>query len=149
MKRFLFVFLWLSLLASCGTPLKSGDAANAQRPDYKISGTSSTGALALERLELAFASGEKSLTVSRHSAITAQANINFRGQGVLQGRWRVNGQVVDQFNVPLHHGNRLTLSTARSTQFPTLDSGQYRIELEILKPQPSFTLPHINYFVTH
>ena len=144
--KLLFSGLLFSLLVtSCGTP--GGNVSRASY--YQITGASNTGTYAIQRVQLDFAQGLNSTTVTKGQKLSPVAQIKFQGRGVFLANWLVDDLVVEQVNISLGHGSLLTLSPKSSTRVPTFVLGRHSIRLKINRPEVDFREPKLSYFVSN
>jgi hypothetical protein len=94
-------------------------------------------------------SGER-ITVPRNTkGLRAAAIITYNGQGMLRGRWTVDGQVLGFVTKQLLPGMReIIIASPAVPAFPTYATGLHHVRFEILDPTPVFDLPGLQYFVT-
>jgi len=91
------------------------------------------GALAVQRLDLAFANDQRLAVIERGEALTARLSVAFSGSGTLRGRWEVAEpgsdsdaffRVLAQVREPLGGGQ---LAALVSPELPTASTGRYRL----------------------
>ena len=94
-------------------------------------------------------SGER-ITVPRNTkGLRAAAIVTYNGQGLLRGRWTVDGQVLGFVTKQLVPGMREAIIASPAVPaFPTYATGLRTVRFEILDPVPAFDLPVLQYFVT-
>lgn len=120
----------------------------------------SAGQFSIQQMELAFnkpaadnfsrpSSGGR-ITVSRNArGLTATALLAYHGAGTLQGRWKVDGQVLEVVTRQMTAGLReLAITSPVTPGFPTYATGIHRVEFEILNPEPGFNSPVLFYYVS-
>lgn len=90
------------------------------------------------------------ITVPRHTrGLRAAAVVTYNGQGLLRGRWVVDGQILGFVNKPLTAGMReAIIASPAFPAFPTYATGLHTVRLEITDPAPTFDSPSLLYFVT-
>ena len=92
-----FGLLIISSLTACGTPSPIASI----KSNFQISGNTSAGVLAIERIQLDFGAGKSSTTVVQNSDIKPVATIKFNGIGSffssLDFRWAGHRSI--QYNV--------------------------------------------------
>ncbi|MBI5441230.1 MAG: hypothetical protein HY900_08475, partial [Deltaproteobacteria bacterium] len=106
-----------------------------------------SGPLAVLRVELAFDSGLPRATVPLNGRLRARADIRYTGNGPLTGRWLVDGRPLQTFNRTLTFGSSLVLETADLPPLPTFEPGYHDVTLQFSSPTVAFTAPTIRYFV--
>jgi len=136
--------LFLVLTSCSANPLIDSVEAPAL---YRISGRATAGPLKIQRIELSFANGFGSTTVSQNDVVTAQAQIRFSGNGVFKAQWLVDGRIIENVYLLLSSGSLLSLPMADSSRLPTFEPGLHEVKLLILQPQTSLKMPIIKYFV--
>lgn len=106
------------------------------------------------RMALSFDNGAPLRLLSRREPLSAQAEINFIGTGLLQGEWQVAGPPSTS-SEPFYR----TLSQVRqyfaggagqvlkSPALPTAGAGLHYVRFRISDPIPGFEAPVIRYFV--
>lgn len=114
----------------------------------EANGGRSTGALEVNRIELAFDNGLPRITTGQGQAISAIAVVNTLGNGLFRAQWRVDGQVVQAINHPVSFGSILRLTLSGPELLPTIETGGHFVSLEVLSPTSSIGNPEIRYFVT-
>jgi len=94
-------------------------------------------------------SGER-ITVPRNTkGLRAAAIVTYNGQGLLRGRWTVDGQILGFVTKQLLPGMREAIIASPAVPaFPTYTTGLHTVRFEILDPVPAFDLPSLLYFVT-
>lgn len=94
-------------------------------------------------------SGER-ITVPRNTkGLRAAAIVTYNGQGLLRGRWTVDGQILGFVTKQLLPGMREAIIASPAVPaFPTYATGLHTVRFEILDPVPAFDLPSLLYFVT-
>ena len=104
-------------------------------------------------MALSFDNGAPLRLLSRREPLSAQAEINFTGTGLLQGEWEVAGPPSTS-SEPFYR----TLSQVRqyfaagasqvlkSPALPTDSAGLYYVRFRITDPVPGFEIPVIRYF---
>jgi hypothetical protein len=94
-------------------------------------------------------SGER-ITLPRNTkGLRAAAIITYNGQGMLRGRWTVDGQILGFVTKQLLPGMREAIIASPAVPaFPTYSTGLHTVRFEILDPVPAFDLPSLQYFVT-
>ncbi|MEN3001977.1 MAG: Ig-like domain-containing protein [Armatimonadota bacterium] len=70
--------------------------------------------------------------VARNTPLAGRALLRVRGNGIIIGRWLVNGIPTESFSVSAVAGLPVEVSTQRG--LPTLNIGEHRVELEIISP---------------
>jgi len=87
--------------------------------------------------------------------LTANAEINYTGTGLLQAVWEVADPVSTQAQPifrPLMHVRRYLAGSGKQTitspELPTTMSGLYLLRLRITEPQSGFEQPSLRYFVS-
>jgi len=90
------------------------------------------------------------ITVPRNTkGLRAAAVVTYNGQGLLRGRWVVDGQILGFVNRQLTAGMRETIIASPAfPAFPTYATGLHTVRFEILEPTLTFETPRLNYFVT-
>jgi hypothetical protein len=90
------------------------------------------------------------ITVPRHTkGLRAAAIVTYNGQGLLRGRWVVDGQILGFVNKPLMAGMReAIIASPAFPAFPTYATGLHSVRFEITDPVPAFDTPSLLYFVT-
>ncbi len=112
------------------------------------SGASTTGGpLTINRIELVFDNGRGEATVPLNGSLGARALINYTGNGVLTGRWVVDGRVIQEVSETLVYGTDIVIETQEVPPLPTYEPGLHSLTFEILNPVPGFTVPTLTYFV--
>jgi hypothetical protein len=116
--------------------------------------SSATSGFGVTRMALSFDNGAPLRLLSRREPLSAQAEINFTGTGLLQGEWEVAGPPSTS-SEPFYR----TLSQVRqyfaagasqvlkSPALPTDSAGLYYVRFRISDPVPGFEAPVIRYFV--
>jgi hypothetical protein len=98
------------------------------------------------RIELVFPNGRGEITVPlRYPDLRAFGLLRFSGLGVAQGTWKVDGRIIGPLAEPTVYGEDLIVA---SPPLPTFEPGQHRLTLDLARPQPTFKIPEITYFVT-
>lgn len=138
-----FGLLIISSLTACGTPSPIASV----KSNFQISGNTSAGILAIERIQLDFGVGKSSTTVVQYSEIKPVATIKYSGIGPFSAHWILDGQVIDQFNKTLNRGSILTLSPKSSISIPTFNLGRHLLQLKIVRPVVTFKQPETSFFV--
>lgn len=91
------------------------------------------GALAVQRLDMAFDNGQRLALIERGDELQARVSVAFSGSGTLRGRWEVAEpgnesddffRVLAQVREPLGGGQ---VSTLHSPPLPTAATGRYRL----------------------
>ncbi len=115
--------------------------------------SSATSGFGVTRMALSFDNGAPLRLLSRREPLSAQAEINFTGTGLLQGEWEVAGPPSTS-SEPFYR----TLSQVRqyfaagasqvlkSPALPTDSAGLYYVRFRITDPVPGFEIPVIRYF---
>jgi hypothetical protein len=116
-------------------------------PAFEISGGSSSGALGIKRIDLAFDNGLPQITLNSDDSVFATAIINFSGSGLLRAVWKLDGQIIEQVNIPLSFGSILKLPLSKATKLSTIEVGKHILSLEVQSPAVGLTMPRIQYFV--
>ena len=90
------------------------------------------------------------ITVPRNTrGLRAAATVTYNGQGLLRGRWVVDGQPVGLVNRQLTAGRReAVIASPTVPALPTYATGLHTVRFEILEPEPTFEIPSLLYFVT-
>jgi hypothetical protein len=90
------------------------------------------------------------ITVPRNTkGLRAAATITYNGQGLLRGRWVVDGQVQGFVTKQLIAGMReAIIASPAFPAFPTFATGLHSVRFEILSPTPGLETPSLLYFVT-
>jgi hypothetical protein len=90
------------------------------------------------------------ITVPRNTkGLRAAATITYNGQGLLRGRWVVDGQVQGFVTKQLIGGMReAIIASPAFPAFPTFATGLHSVRFEILNPAPGLETPSLLYFVT-
>jgi hypothetical protein len=123
----------------------SGTARAAER---------ASGPLAVERVDLRFAGGEKVRVVAAGTAMRAEAEITFRGSGELAGAWEIADpgttggsaqfRTLELVNRLMSLGKREVLA---SPPLPTAAVGAYVLRLRVERPQADTGNLALSYFV--
>ncbi|MCG8490576.1 MAG: hypothetical protein MI743_03080 [Sneathiellales bacterium] len=121
-----------------------------------ISGGGASGALEVNRIDLAFENGGKTSVIGQNAELRAVAEISFRSRGLLQAEWRL----IDSASIRggrferLLSRVRLQLSSAGtgktrivSPNLPTGTTGLHEVQLVIVDPSPRFEEPVLRYYV--
>jgi len=143
-RRADLLFVCLLCLAGCST---EGARAPGAAPSFRVSGATTPGELAIDRVELVFDNGRGDATVDQYDPLSIRANIRFRGAGPFQAQWRVDGSVIHVSSLALSYGSMLELSLPQNTGLPTFQPGLHQVELTVLRPQLTLSLPSVQYFV--
>lgn len=132
----------------------STGAPSTQSATINITSSAVTG-FSLTGMSLMFDNGAVVRLLGRKEKLSAQADINFTGNGLLQGVWEVAdpastaGQPVFR---PLMSVRQYLVGsdkqTLRSPILPTNSSGLYLVRLRITDPVPGFDQPVLRYFVS-
>ncbi len=90
------------------------------------------------------------ITVPRNTkGLRAAATITYNGQGLLRGRWVVDGQIQGFVTRQLIGGRReAIIASPAFPAFPTFATGLHSVRFEILEPAPAIETPTLLYFVT-
>jgi len=137
----------LFLLYSCGTPTSVNISGAHKQDFYKISGSSYSGKLSIERVEITDLKGKPSLTVKQGAPVIPQAIIKFKGSGIFSANWNVDGRIIEQVSLNLTHGSVLTLKPRQTTKIPTYQPGTHTLSLQINSPAVRFKAPLLKYFI--
>lgn len=107
-------------------------------------------ALSIQRMNLYFDNQQPKISVARNTRdLRAHAAILYRGSGLFQAYWEVDGRVVERVNKHLLEGDTLELSTPEYVPLPTTKVGAHRVRLVITMPAiSSYSLPEAVYFVS-
>ncbi|MCS7209989.1 MAG: Ig-like domain-containing protein [Fimbriimonadales bacterium] len=97
----------------------------------------------VEDITLTFPTADQ--VVAQNTALAGRALLRVRGNGIIIGRWLVNGIPTESFSISAIAGLPVEVSTQRG--LPTLNIGEQRVELEILSPNQARSRP-IRYIVS-
>lgn len=90
------------------------------------------------------------ITVPRNTkGLRAAAVVTHNGQGLLRGRWVVDGQILGFVNRQLTANMRETIIASPAfPSLPTYATGLHSVRFEVQEPALTFETPTIRYFVT-
>ncbi|MCB8932382.1 MAG: Ig-like domain-containing protein [Chthonomonadaceae bacterium] len=94
--------------------------------------SSVTGAVVVR--ELTVSSPTEGLAVQQGGQVRGRALITASGNGIVIGRWLLDGTPFESFQASVHAGSPTVVGTVRP--IPTVDVGERRLQLEILSPNP-------------
>lgn len=94
--------------------------------------SSLTGAVVVR--ELAVTAPTEGLAVQQGGQVRGRALITASGNGIVIGRWLIDGTPFESFQALVHAGSPTVVGTTRP--IPTVDLGERRLQLEILSPNP-------------
>jgi len=110
-------------------------------------GAATGGPLKLERVELLFDNGRGEATVPLNGRVGVKAQIKYSGNGILQGKWVVDGRVIQDVNRTLVYGTDIVVTPDEVPPLPTFEPGRHTVTFQVTSPTPSFTIPTLAYFV--
>ena len=129
-----------------------GGASFTQSMTLNVSSASVSG-FGVSRMALSFDNGAPLRLLAQREPLSAQAEINVTGTGLLQGEWQVAGppstssepfyRTLSQVRQYFAAG---TSQILKSPALPTDSSGLYYVRFQITDPVPGFESPVIRYF---
>ncbi len=104
----------------------------------------------INRLELTFpANGRGEITVKRNqSGLTARADLLYSGNGILNGYWEVDGNLLARVNQHVLAGGRITIETPAIPPLPTFTEGSHVIRFIVESTNSLQAIPALVYYVT-
>ena len=84
--------------------------------------------------ELTVTAPTAGLTVLQGGKVRGRALLTASGNGIVIGRWLLDGKPFESFQTPVQAGSPSTIDTVRT--FPTIDLGERRLQIQILSPNP-------------
>ncbi|MEN8189723.1 MAG: hypothetical protein ABFS19_07740 [Thermodesulfobacteriota bacterium] len=103
--------------------------------------------LSITRLYIVFENGKNVATLSSGESLRAHAVVNYRGAGLFEGRWRVNGRLISTVRKTLGGSRSVTFSTPRVPPLPTTQMGTYKLEFEVSNPHEVGSAPVLLYHI--
>lgn len=132
----------------------SGFSGTPQSVTMNITSSAVTG-FSLTGMSLMFDNGAVVRLLGQKEKLYAQADVNFTGNGLLQGVWEVADPAStagEPIFRPLTSVRQYLVGsdkqTLRSPDLPTDSSGFYLVRLRITDPVPGFDQPVLRYFVS-
>ncbi len=103
--------------------------------------------LAITQVRMVFENGKAVYSVEPGGLVQAYTVIKYRGAGVFEGQWKVNGRLLSRVQKHLNGSRSFTVSTPQVPSLPTEQIGPYRLEFVITTPQSSYEQPFLTYHV--
>ncbi len=102
------------------------------------------------RIRLYFENNRSKITVKkRQPKLFAQAEIHFKGNGILAGYWEADGRITSRFSQHVSStGSTTTIYQRTSRPLLTQAPGSHRVRAVITRPGKSIPFPVALYFVT-
>ncbi len=131
-------------------------ACLAAPADTPAASTPAPQAFAVVQIELVFQNGRGDITVPRnYPGLRVHGRIRFRGAGVFDAFWVVDGRILAQITDHVMFGDVMWIATpwpsppgARHPFLPTFEPGPHTVTLQVRSPQVETRIPAITYFVT-
>ncbi len=132
------------------------DTLGGQTHNARLVVGGAAGALNVQRLELSFENGGKTKVIGQNSELRAVAEVNFRGNGLLEAEWRlVDSSSIrgGRFERRLAVVRRQLTSSGNgrtrivSPRLPTGATGLHEIKLVMIDPETRFEEPVLRYYI--
>ncbi|GEM_PF-2364630 len=106
-----------------------------------VAAESSGNKLIITHVRLLFENGKPVSFVETGDTVQAYAVITYRGAGLFEGQWKVNGRLVSRLQKQLNGRRSFTVTTPEIPALPTEQLGSYRLEFMITSPPGGHTEP--------
>ncbi len=104
--------------------------------------------LRITSVRIYFSNDRPDITVKRNYPLTAHAEMQYTGEGILRGHWEVDGEIFAIVTKTISSGQRVVIESPDSPKIPTFVSGTHKVSFVITSPPERLPFPRATYFVT-
>ena len=103
--------------------------------------------LHVNKIRLYFNNNKAVTTINKNEKLTAFAEVETSGKGLLKAHWEIDGRVLSRVYKQITNKKRVIFETPKIPPLPTYEPGTHFLKFVIDDPTPGFTEPTALYFV--
>ena len=103
--------------------------------------------LSVASVRLLFDNGKPVLTLAPGDKVVAHAVVQYRGVGLFEGQWKVNGRLLAKTHKQVVGGRSFTVTTPSVPPLPTEQIGPYQVVFSVITPKGNVEKLSLTYHV--